>query len=265
MTGTNCKKRKGLLIQERDRVLFSELALMRVADRDQLMVAAGFGSTTRINTRLLALHRAGLLRRFFIGSLGGRKALYALSPKSSQMIDVLCRGPRRRQDELLVADFSVLHQLAINDVYCRLRFGTIQIRDTAFVQWVGFTEPLAEHLRLIPDGYVEFRTPAGIDASFVEVDLGTEERRVWKEKATQYLQLAMSGEYARQFGQSRFRVLVLVNSARRLQSIRRAVAEVTSKLFWFATLDDLRGERFFASVWFRPTGNTTQPLFEQPQ
>lgn len=264
MTGTNRQgaKRKGLVVQERDRALFFELSVMRVADRDQLMVAGGFRSVTRVNARLLALHRAGLLRRFFIGSEGGRNALYALSEKSAQMIGVPCRGLRRRQDALLVADFSVLHQLAINDLYCRLKFGTIPEHGIAFVQWVGFTEPLTDHLRLIPDGYVEFRTSAGIDASFVEVDLGTEETRVWKEKATQYREFAISGAYARRFGQPRFRVLVLVNSSRRLQSIRSAVAQVTPKLFWFATLDDARGGRYFGPVWLRPTGATPQPLFE---
>lgn len=267
MTGTDHKRkmRRGLIVQKRDRAVLLELSIMGVADRDHLMIAAGFHSITRINARLLALHHGGLLRRFFIGSLGGRKALYALSPKGAQLIEVPCRGPRRRQDELLVADFSVLHQLAVNDVYCRLKFGTIPVPGVTFVQWVGFTEPLTAHPRLIPDGYVEFRTPAGIDASFVEVDLGTEEKRVWKEKATHYLQLAISGEYARRFGPSRFRVLVLVNSARRLQSIRAAVAEVTPKLFWFATLDDTRGEACFGPVWLRPTGTTPQPLFEQPR
>lgn len=267
MAGTERRrgKVKGLVIQERDRVFLTELSIMRVADRDHAMAAAGFRSITRVNTRLLALHRAGLLRRFFIGSLGGRKALYALSPKGAQVIGVPCRGPRRRQDELLVADFSVLHQLAVNDVYCRLRFGTIPVPGIAFVQWVAFTEPPTDHLPLIPDGYIEFRTQAGIDASFVEVDLGTEEKQVWKEKAAHYHELAKSGAYARRFGQSRFRVLVLVNSLRRLQSIRAAVATVTPKIFWFATLDDTRREECFGPVWLRPTGTATHPLFEQPR
>jgi hypothetical protein len=84
------------MIQPRDLDLLRELAVMRVADREQVKVAAGFGSTTRVNTRLLALTRAGLLRRFFLGSGGGRKALYALSIKGAQMIQLPCRGPRTR-------------------------------------------------------------------------------------------------------------------------------------------------------------------------
>src|SRR6266487_1550579 len=71
MTGND--KKRGLVVQPRDRKLLEELAVMRVVDREQAKIVAGFGSTTRANTRLLALTRAGLLRRFFLSS---RKSLY---------------------------------------------------------------------------------------------------------------------------------------------------------------------------------------------
>lgn len=265
MNGNNRKliRRRGLSVQPRDHKLLHELAILRVADREQLKIAAGFGSTTRINARLLALCRAGLLRRFFLGSGGGRRALYALSEKGAQLAGVPCRGPRRPQNATLVADFFVQHQLALNAVYCDLKFGAIPAQRVRFVNWLSFYEPLATNLRLIPDGYVEFATPWGIDASFLEVDLGHESLKVWREKARHYVQLAISGTYERQFKQSRFRVLVLVNSLRRLQSIRAAVGEITQKIFWFATLDATRGVRFFASVWLRPSGDTHQPLFKE--
>ena len=222
-------KRRGLIVQPRDLELLWALSVMRVADREQLKIAAGFGSTTRINTRLLALVRAGLLRRFFLGSGGGRKALYALSIKGAQVIQVPCRGPRRRQNEMLIADFFVQHQLSINAVYCDLKFGTIPVSQVRFVNWLAFNAPLVAGLSLIPDGYFEFATPSGIDASFIEIDLGHEGLAVWKEKTRHYVQLALSGEYERQFRQPRFRVLVLANSERRLHSIRSAVAGVDRK------------------------------------
>lgn len=258
-------RRKGLILQSRDHDLLRQLSIMRLAHRDQLMRAAGFTSITRINTRLLALYRAGLLRRFFIGFGAARKALYAISRKGAQLVGVPFHGPRHRQNALLAADFSILHQLAINDVYCNLRFRPIPVPGVQFLNWMAFTEPLSDDLRLIPDGYVEFTTHRGVDASFLEVDLGTEELAVWKEKARRYVKLAVSGEFAGEFKQSRFRVLVLADSARRLANIRAAVAEVTEKIFWFAVLDEARDERFFAPVWLRSTGNTTQPLFEQPR
>jgi hypothetical protein len=257
--------RRGLIVTPRDERTLEELAVMRVADREQLKVAAGFGSTTRVNERLLALTRAGLLRRFFLGSGGGRKALYALSPKGAQVIQSAARGPRRRQNEMLVADFFVQHQLTINEVYCNLKFGRIPFPDLRFVNWVAFYEPIVQNLSLIPDGYVELSTPADIDSSFIEVDLGHEALAVWKEKARNYLELAVSGDYERRFRHPRFRVLVLANSERRMQSIRSAVAGTTDKIFWFATLADTQGEKFFAPVWLRPTGETHQPLFTEPR
>ncbi|MGC9224929.1 MAG: replication-relaxation family protein [Terracidiphilus sp.] len=267
MTGTDRgaknSRQRGLIVQVRDLRLLRELAVMRVADREQVKIAAGFGSTTRANTRLLALTRAGLLRRFFLGSGGGRKALYALSAKGAQLAQVPYRGPRRRQNEMLIADFFVQHQLSVNAIYCGLKFGTVPVPQTTFATWLAFHEPLAVGLSLIPDGYVEFATPSGIDASFIEVDLGHEGLAVWKEKARHYVQFALSGDYERRFRQPRFRVLVLANSERRLHTIRAAVLGVTQKIFWFATLGAIRGEQFFAPVWLRPVGDTSQPFFKE--
>ena len=263
MTGTKHMRKRGLMMQPRDLILLGEAALMRVSDAQQLAIAAGFHSTTRINTRLLTLYRAGLLRRFFIGSAGGRKALYAISPKGAQLIHMPCRGPRRRQDEMLVADFFVQHQLAVNAIYCTVKFGKAPTPQVQFVQWLSFFEPLREGLPLIPDGYAEWKTPDEIDSMFIEVDLGHEALSIWKEKAKHYLELALSGAFERQFRHSRFRVLVFANSERRMQSIRAAVAAVTQKIFWFATLDSTRGEQLFGSVWLRPAEREYQPLFKE--
>jgi len=166
---------------------------------------------------------------------------------------------------MLVADYFVQHQLTINAAYCGLKFGTIPVQGVQFLNWIAFHEPLVPGLSLIPDGYVEFATPSGIDAAFIEVDLGHEGLSVWKEKTQHYLRLALSGEYERQFRKTRFRVLVLVNSERRLQSIKATVAEITQKIFWFAPLGSVEGEKFFGPVWLRPAGESHQPFFKEPQ
>ena len=263
MTGTSRGRKRGLIVQPRDLAFLREFPIMRVVDREQAKIAGGFGSTTRVNTRLLALTRAGLLRRFFLGWGGGRKALYAVSLKGAQLAGVPCRGPRRRNDELLVADHFVQHQLSINQIYCALKFGTIPIPQVSFHRWLYFHEPLAAGLSLIPDGYLEFSTPTGVVGSFLEVDLGQEPLSIWKEKVRNYLQLALSGEFEKQFGLDRFRVVVLANSERRLHSIRKTVAAITEKIFWFATLDAITGEKFFAPVWLRPAVDNHQPFLNE--
>src|SRR5258708_37739382 len=107
MSGNN---NKVIVLEDRDRHLLRELALMRVIDREQAMCVAGFGSTTRANSRLLGLTRAGLLRRFFLGTkAGGKKALYSLSPTGAKLEGVPFRGPRKALNEVLIADFFVTH------------------------------------------------------------------------------------------------------------------------------------------------------------
>ena len=263
MTGNKPIKHPRMIVQPREIAFLRELSVMRVVDREQAMLAGGFGSVTRVNTRLLALTRAGLLRRFFLGYGGVRKALYALSAKGALLAEVPLRGPRRRQDEMLVADFSIQHQLSINEVYCALKFKPILVPHVTFQRWLPFHEPMLPGLSLIPDGYVEFATPTGIDASFLEVDLGHEALSVWKEKTRHYLQFALSGDCQKQFGTARFRVIVLANSLRRLNSIRATVAAITQKIFWFSTLDAVRDDTFFDSVWLPPTGDTQQTFFDQ--
>ena len=260
MTGN--KRKRGLVVQPRDKQLQCELGVMRVINREQAKIVAGFGSTTRANARLLALTRAGLLRRFF---LGNRKALYALSEKGAQLAGVPLRGPRRRQNETLVADFFVEHQLAVNEVYCALKYGAIPVAGVSFRRWLAFHEPITKNIRLIPDGYVEFATPREIFAAFIEVDLGHERGPVWKEKPKSYLQLALSGDFESGFGTNRFRVLVLANSERRMHSLRKTVGAITQKIFWFATLGAIHDQGLFAPVWYRATVETLTQLIEERQ
>jgi hypothetical protein len=259
MTGNN----RRLVLQPRDRHLLEELSTMRVVDREQAKIVTGFGSTTRANTRLLALSRAGLLRRCFLGTTaGGSKALYILSAKGAQAVGVPFRGPHRRKDEALIADFFIEHQLRINEIYCTLKYRPTPVEGVTFKRWKSFHEPFTPTIRLIPDGYVELQTSAGIIPSFLEVDLGNESLTVWKEKVSNYLQLALSGECERRFGQGRFRVLVIAHSERRLRSIRTALAAATDKLFWLASFESIRHDGLFAALWLRPRDDVRQPLIK---
>jgi len=258
MAGNNSR---GLVLQERDRQLLRELAVMRVIDREQAKTVAGFCSTTRANARLLALTRAGMLRRFFLATKGaGQKGLYSLSQKAAVLFDVPYRGLRRREDETLVADVFVTHQLAINDIYCQLKYQPIPIPKIMFKRWLAFYETLTANHRLIPDGYFELMDPSGVTPVFLEVDLGNESLRVWKEKVRAYLQFALSGDFQRRFGQSRFRVLVVANTERRLESIRGPVRAATEKVFWFTTLEAINRDGLWSPIWLRPVGDEQLPL-----
>lgn len=251
-----------MVLQERDRRFLEELAILRVVDRDQAKAVAGFGSVTRVNARLLALTRAGLLRRFFLGTSGAQqKALYTLSNAGAKLAGVSHRGLQRRKDESDLGGAFVAHQLALNDLYCAFKFQPIPFPGVVFERWLSFDEAVASSL--LPDGYLELRTPAGIVAAFLEADLGTERTAIWGEKARKYVQFGRSGDYERLFGGSRFRVLVVANSERRMQSIRKTVAAVTDIIFWFSTFAALRDGGFFRPVWLRPKGDERLPLIKE--
>lgn len=258
MTGN---RGKGLVLQERDRHLFRELTVMRVIDCEQAKMVAGFGSTSRANSRLLMLTRSGLLRRFFVGTrAGGKKALYTLTARASQIIGVPHRDLRRRSDEILVADFFINHQLSLNAIYCALKYRPIPIPETKFLRWLTFNEPLESGTPLIPDAYAEVSSPGRMLSAFLEVDLGHEGRNVWKGKVQRYLAYAISGNFEKQFRQPQFRVLVVTNSERRLQWVSGLTAKQTEKLFWFSTFDSIHRDGFWSPIWLRPNGDQMQSL-----
>jgi len=224
---------------------------MRVIDREQAKVVAGFHSTTRANVRLLALTRAGLLRR---ASIGCRQAVYWLANAQLQK--------ERKKGELPQepAALFLRHCLEINRLQLLVQYLSIPIPGWWFGRWQSFQKPLSDTLPLIPDGYFELASAQGVRAAFVEIDLGTEAVPVFTQKASLYIQLAASGEFQQLFSRSQFRVLVVTTSERRRENLRETVAKLTDKIFWFATLDVISPERFWAACWLRPTGNQLQSL-----
>jgi Replication-relaxation len=252
-------KKTGLVIQNRDIQYMREVDVMRFTDREQAKVVGGFNSTTRANARLLALTRAGFLRRFFLGTTaGGQKAFYTLSTAGAQLIGTSHRGLQRRKDDVSITGAFIQHQFLLNELYITVKFKPIPVPGAIFRRWLSFDEPIVPGL--IPDAYVELATAHGIIAAFVEVDLGTERSAIWEQKVRKYLHFALSETFLEQFGQERFRVLVVVNSERRMHSLRGITRRLTEKIFWFAAIDAIHAQGFFSPIWFRPNGENAVPL-----
>ena len=191
----------------------------------------------------------------FLGHGWGKEgALLACPPKAHSLSKYLYADRRRRKDESLASDFFVQHQLVVNEIYCALKYGTMPVAGVSFRRWIAFHQPLTSGLRLIPDGYVEFATPAAIVAIFLEVDLGHESLRVWKEKARNYFELPFrdnmrAGVRAEQrsgCSSSRIPNGGCSRSARPLQPS-------TDKIFWFACLEVNRPRRLLCSRVASPT------------
>jgi hypothetical protein len=243
MAGT--KQQRVVVLQDRDRHLLEELGVMRIIDRDQAKVVAGFRSTRRVNDRLLTLTRAGLLKRIPLGS--SEQTAYALSGTSLQ------------PSSTIPAVLFVRHQLAINAVYLLVKYRALPL-GVRLLRWMRFDQPVSKTLPLIPDGYFEIESSAQVRPMFLEVDLGTEALPVWQKKTQLYLQLALSGEFTKIIGQSQFRVLAIANTERRMQNIRSTVAKSTDKIFWFTSQETIQRDGFWSAVWLRPQGDQRQSL-----
>jgi len=257
MTGNSQR----IILQDRDRHLLRELAVMRVIDREQAKCVATFGSTTRANTRLLGLKRAGLIRSFSIGTtVSGKKAMYSLSKRGAALVDVPYRGLRRASDETIIADVFITHQMRINEIYCTVKYRAIPNPDVRFVEWKSFHAPIRPDHPLIPDGYFTLAVPRKTLAAYLEIDLGNESRSVWRKKTEAYIRYAISGTFERQLSLPQFRTLVVANSERRLASLRAATAELTDKILWFTTFEAITKNGFWSAIWQRPTDSRLQSL-----
>ncbi len=262
MSGNNGK---GIVLQERDRHLLRELALMRVVDRAQAQIVGPFGSVTRAKSRLLGLTRAGFLQRFFLGTEGGgKKAVYMLSPPGARLVGARPTGVRRAREGTVVADIFVAHQFLVNDLYCDFKYGTSVPQALRFSQWQSFSAPFDRSVPLIPDGYVEFEGTPNALAAFIEVDRAHERLSVWREKVRHYLEYAVSGLFPRQFSQNRFLVLAVCETPGRVETIRATTASLTDKIFRFTTFPLVRQHGMWSPIWLKPRGDEPESLVEIP-
>ncbi|HET9410039.1 MAG TPA: replication-relaxation family protein [Candidatus Sulfotelmatobacter sp.] len=233
--------------------MLQELAMMRVIDREQAKIIGNFGSTTRVNKRLLALTRGGLLKRFFIGSGGWKKSLYSLSPAGALFLKTPYRGLRTRSNDLIAVSSSLEHQLGINELYCIVKYRYAAIDSEKLIRWDNVYHPIDSQRSLIPDAYIEILGPEQTIAAFLELDLGHENLVVWKKKVEKYLRYAISGEFEPRIHHPQFRVLVVANSDTRVAALRHATADITDKIFWFTTMESIKHDGFWAPIWLRST------------
>ena len=207
----------GTIITSRDLVILRTLVVTRVLQVDHVMAIGAFSSVRRANRRLLKLVRAGLLKRWFVGTAGGgQKALYGLSPQGAALIGETRQGLIPwKQDSIITSSQFLAHQQAVNAVLIQSRFRSLPL-GLSCERWTTFREPLSPSVRLMPDGYLELMRESAVHPMFLEVDLGTESSRVWKRKVELYLKFALGGEFESMFHQKRFRVLVVLHSERRM-------------------------------------------------
>lgn len=239
---------KRVALTERDQAICAEVARYGLITRDQLVRLGLFHSKTRANERLTRLTASGYLdRRSQPMPVGGPRFVYLPG-----RLDLGQREARRRYTE--GSDLFLAHQLGLVDV--RIAFA----RHTQLTRWMSDRELGTSTPGLIPDGYVEYDLKGLTYCAFLEYDRGTETLARFERKVHGYQTLAFSGAFARTFRRRFFRVFIITDSPKRLDTLSQTIARTTDRIFWLTTLTELSHHGPLASIWRRPGGRDSTSL-----
>jgi hypothetical protein len=208
--------------------------------------------------------------------LGGRRPfLYALGQQSvacveSRMGTAVLPVQTRRLDRL--DHVFVDHDLKAAALWANLR-AQLRGRRGCWWLWIGERELRAMRMRVrapradywlpfLPDGYFEVRYPNGdVQACLVEIDMGTLTLRRFARKM-QAFETALDDEvFRRHFKRDEFEVLILTQSRRRAEALRRVAGRVVPNErhgdYYLSTFDDaLVPSTFATATWWDLGGET---------
>jgi hypothetical protein len=199
---------------------------------------------------------AGYLKRQFVGTIsGGRKGIYSLTEQGARLVGVDPETLKRHPTQFRQGEYYFEHQLSLNQIYLSLRQLNLSVHGCNLRRYRIFNQQVMPGLPLIPDALGELETPRGIRACFIEADLGTETRKIIRQKVEAYFSLAISGEFERIFGQPQFRVLLVTTTERRLKHLQAVIRQKTDKLFYLTTFEDIKRSGVIGPIWLRPSGD----------
>ena len=245
-------------LTERDLGMLQLTERFYLLSRDQYKDLCGFGSITRLNTRLAGLVRAGLLRRKLLPIYPGRgsaQALYHLGEKSREVLEADPSHVARQLRQVARWDLrQVEHVRAANQVLVYL---VTALRCRSEVVLTAYrTEPELRRVflgrALVPDGWIAWTAGGKRFNAFLEIDLHSESLSAWRDKVQEYVAYLQSGAHQELFGFRSCRVLVLAKSAARIAHLRE-LAAAAGQLFRFAELATVSSETILGPVWM-PAG-----------
>ena len=214
--------------------------------------------TNTTNKDLLWLVTAGYLERRYRADTFAhfQEPVYYLGRTGWQMTGRPAeefRTYQRRIEARAESDFE--HTLAVYDVYLKFMLESevkriVTSDDHSWQEMIDFGN--------IPDGWIQ----ANDCEMFIEVDLGTESRRVVWTKITNYSVFNASGSYGRAFPKCSFRVLFITTTEERIESLERIT---TSEDIWYATMEEFLRERINHEHWFALNGFHALPIARQKE
>lgn len=223
-------------------------------------------SLSRCQERLQKLTAAGYLRRIEqMGQFSHGKLpyVYLITRQGADLV-ARRRGepalPLRRQPRAL----ALSHLLATNDIRVAMERAAQQhgwpaphwmdersLRGVMHTETVSISGPQGgvKKVSLVPDGYCVLDIGRGRQGFFMaEADLGVEQiadtrqkLTTWQQKSKAYIAFVSSGDFTRQFGSTRLRILTVTTTDRRRANLAAASAQVGGRdLFWFTTFAQIQ-------------------------
>jgi len=251
-----------LRLTDRDRAVLYDLYHYRFLPTS-LIQRRHFGSPTRARNRLKLLFHHGFVDRTFLPSAGPStsEALYSLGPAATaELAAVYGLEPadvqRRRRP---VEPFFIAHELLV----ARFRLSVAYAGASKGVGIRQWTEREAAKLRvpatgpdgsaterpITPDGMGWVYSPAARFAFCLEADRGTMTVGRVRAKFERYARAGAA--VSERLGAARFRVLVVVPTERRLESLRRAAEAAGTPNVWLTSEAALEADLVAEPVWHR--------------
>lgn len=295
-TGEAANALPRLLLQERDYAVLQDLGRYRLLTTSQIetLRQADASPTLRFPSRLTLTRRLKLLfhhgyvrriaRPLAQGSLEPVYVLDALGVKVLQRHSIEgVGGETSGQVKTTLPKSSALeHLLSVNQFRLSLEVGcsasvhqngnnSIELAQWQSGEAVKFAVSLqtkgerTQTVKLIPDGFFALRSHGQRLFYFLEVDRGTESLPVLMVKCRVYYAYWQSGGFGKDFSllpQVAFRVLFVLHSARRLETMRKAVAALPHgrKMFWMTTEEEVTPHRVLEPVFHEVGGDRRQAL-----
>jgi len=256
-----------LILQPRDCAILSEIYSYRLLTSEQVQRLFDFHCLRRVNSRLRRLYDHGYLSRsFLLTTRGSGKALYSLGLEGAGVIARelgldLETIKRKTKGVSRLREFYLHHSLELNEVRINVCQAIRHQPELKLERWINDND-CEQTYRVIqrgqeitrrfrPDGYFRFLYRNRFHGFFLELDRSTMSSERFQNKAQIYLEFARLGFYERRFGLKNFRVLVIVPSVARLESLKQAVEKVTSGIFWFTTFGQTAAEKVLGQIWQR--------------
>ena len=276
------KDRPPFRLTERDCRIIKAVNDCVVLRTDQVQTLE-FNSASPAYERLEKLYHYEYLNRHFITQVAAApaasKIVYSITPLSASVLaatfgytvtDLNYPGRaasnwKTLQPILAVNDFRVHLMRAVRERAGFKLVRWIPEKDfRAHPDFVYVKDPKGKTKKspFYPDGYIILKTPAGEARFFIEIDSGTEGLEQFRSQIKIHQEYMLSGQYQERFKSDILRVVVVTNSEKRLQDLRRAIAQVGGGArYWLTTANRATWTDLFHSpIWYKITDDEPHPF-----